>query len=358
MTELLVKAHSEPLIRRWFEVTHPLSEVGVWCYSLLIRITIASEINSPNTLAPVSAIVRDLREDMTRLVKELTTDGEPQYLLFLLLIVREHYTYMMGYLLENLNPLANAVATLAFEADGNISASATKTLLLIATVEGKEFIEGCIPKWYDDNTHWRQHILAFFCNLIQVAPVQSYVSFSTMKKLFLRAYDPYNPRRAERNICAMPALRLVGMAVSHLPNVSFQQQMQYLAVGCHDGSVQVINLKTTGVVASFASHLEAILCVAYSSSTLRHDIAVLSEKMDTVKVWHASCSSGVLSTLFTGSAVEFHLGSTIEIPQPTSFKSTKCELQLLVTKCKLKWLSPHCVELCTPFHDRQQLTVP
>ncbi|CAJ16490.1 hypothetical protein, conserved [Trypanosoma brucei brucei TREU927] len=355
---LLNSASSDSSIRRWFGVSYSTSNVDVWCYSLLIQLTIASEAPAAECADAVSSVVQSLRTETPCFAKVLVAEGETQRLLFFLLVLRDYYAYMAGNLLTDLQPVADAVATLAFEADGNVSASAVKTLLVITITEGRPFIQDYLNRWYSTNVHWRPRLLGFLGSLIQVAPLQSYISFSTMRELFLQAYDPHNPSRVERDACAMPALRLIGLAVTYLPNVSFQQQLQYLAVGNHDGVVQVIDLKTTGIIASFASHTEAILCVSYSSNTSSHDIAVLGEKMNQVKVWHGSRSTGVFGALFSGPTIEFRLRFVVDIPLLTTFDPVSCDLQLLVTKCKLKWLSPRCVELCTPVHDRLRLTVP
>ncbi|KEG13571.1 hypothetical protein DQ04_00921050 [Trypanosoma grayi] len=359
LSHLLFITAEESSVRRWFGIPNALGDFSMWCYELFVQAALLSEIpfGKDDRDAVMKSALHKFGEGASRLHEALATIKEESCIQILLGTVGEYYPFLASNVLADPRPLVDAVATLAFESDGGTRTLALKTLVSIAVTEEKRFIDNRVEKWYKEKRLWRPHLIAFFGNLIVSSPVNSYASFPTMTTFLLRALDPHNPNRDEHDSCVVPVTQVIRVAVNCLPNVSFQQHLQYLAVGNTDGIVQVINLKTTGIVASFVSHPEAILCVSYSSNTSSHDIAVLSEKMETVKIWRASRTANVLSAIFAGHMTEFRLRFTVDIPSFDRNLSISCERFLLINKCRLRWLSPHCVELSSPWHDRIQLAV-
>ncbi|KAH9601270.1 hypothetical protein LSM04_006454 [Trypanosoma melophagium] len=350
-------ASHEPSDCRFFNLSNKMSDMEMWCYKLFIQVVVLSKLQYDNDDHSINSAIQKLRTNGSQFTELLANSEERSSLLLLLYILREYYHYLAVNILSNTKEIVDAIGTLAFEKEGEICNEALKTLVGIATIEGKFFLESRVNQWYNEKRLWRPRIIAFFGNLIESVPVQSYSFFSIMMGFLLRALDPHNPNKEERNSCVTPVTHVVRLAVVCLPNVSFQQHLQYLAFGNKEGVVQVVNMKTTGIVASFHSHQEGILCVSYSSNTSSHDIAVLGEKMETVKIWRANRSASVFSAIFAGPMVEFRLRFTVEIPTFNKDSSKESEHLSLITKCRLRWLSPHCVELSSPWHDRIQLAV-
>ncbi|ORC88899.1 uncharacterized protein TM35_000141100 [Trypanosoma theileri] len=359
--DLLEKLHhiasDESSVSRLFNISKKMSDMDMCCYKMFIQVVVLSELKYDNNDNSVNCTIEKLRTIASEFTEFLVNREERSSLILLLYILREYYHYLAVNILNNTKEIVDAIGTLAFEKEGEVCNAAVKTLVSIATVEGKGFFDNRMNQWYNEKRSWRPRIITFFGNFIESVPVQSYSFFSIMMRFFLRALDPHNPNKEERNSCVMPVTHVIRLAVVYLPNVSFQQHLQYLAVGNKDGVVQVVNMKTTGIVASFHSHKEGILCVSYSSNTSSHDIAVLGENMETVKIWRANRTGSVLSAIFAGPMVEFRLRFTVDIPKFDRDSSKDSEHLSLITKCRLRWLSPHCVELSSPWHDRIQLSV-
>ncbi|EKG00630.1 hypothetical protein TCSYLVIO_008417 [Trypanosoma cruzi] len=354
---LLNMLSEELSIRHWFSVSTRLSEIDVWCYGFFVRMAFLGEMPRSDGII-WKCVLESFGSDTSRLTEVLNMQGNKKCVLLLLQTLREYYQEFSKTVVIDSTPVVDAVATLAFEGEKNNGALAIKTLMSIASVEGNDFIESRLKGWYEQKRSWRPRIIAFFGALIEFAPLQSYHSLPAIMEFLLRALDPHNPNKDERKSCLLPVTQVVRRAVDYLPNVSFQQHLQYLAVGYNDGIVRVINMKTTGIVASFVSHPEKILCVAYSSNHSGHDIAVLSEKMKNIKIWHASRPVGLMGIIFAGQIPEFRLKFVVDIPEIDSAESReRPDLFSMITKCRLRWLSPHCVELSSPWHDRIQLTV-
>ncbi|KAG8342817.1 hypothetical protein ERJ75_000881200 [Trypanosoma vivax] len=352
----LAQIFSTPRFYSWFRISHTTTTASEWCYKCFVRVAVVSETEVPDTISTLGSAISELKSDTNRFNELIMQTEEEQPVLLLLVILREYYSYLADNIFNDLGCVVDTLASLAFEKDGKIGTSAVKTLLSVASVEGSGFVKDCVKQWYDKNVSWRPRIIAFFGSLIEEMPVLAYMSFSIIKEIVLRALDPHNPNKEERCICALPVLRMIRLAVCRLPSVSFQQQMQLLAIGNTEGVVEVIDLKTTALVACFSSHPEAILCLSYSSDTSSHNIAVLSNKMDMVKVWQARRPKGFFEVIFSGSTIDFHLKTAIDVPKIADHDSIKFDHKLLI-KCTLKWLSPHCLELYTPWHDKVQLAV-
>ncbi|EKF28935.1 hypothetical protein MOQ_007296 [Trypanosoma cruzi marinkellei] len=354
---LIIMSSEELSLRQWFSVSTKLSEIDVWCYGFFVRMAFLGDVPRGDGIF-LKCVLEIFRSDVSRLTEVLNMQENKKCVLLLLHTLREYCEELSKTVLSDSTPVVDAVATLAFGGEKSNGALAIKTLMSIASVEGSNFIENRLKGWYEQKRSWRPRIIAFFGALIESAPLQSYHSLPTIVEFLLRALDPHNPNKDERRSCLLPVTQVVRRAVDHLPNVSFQQHLQYLAVGNNDGIVRVINMKTTGIVASFVSHPEKILCVAYSSNHSGHDIAVLSEKMKTIKIWHASRPVGLMGIIFAGQMPEFRLKFAVDIPEINSAVSReRPDLFSMITKCRLRWLSPHCVELSSPWHDRIQLTV-
>ncbi|RNF08823.1 hypothetical protein TraAM80_02565 [Trypanosoma rangeli] len=355
--KILIMSSEDLSVRHWFNVSTSLSELDVWCYGFFVRMTFLGSMPRTDEILWRS-ISEGLKSDVPRLTQLLSMREGETCILLLLQTIKEYYQELVEIALDDSKTVVDAIGTLAFEGENTNGVFAINTLMSIASVEGKDFIEHRVKSWYDEKRSWRPRIITFFGGFIEFSPLQSYDAFPIMTEFLLRALDPHNPNKEERRSCLMPVAQVVRRAVEYLPNVSFQQHLQYLAVGNSDGVVRVINMKTTGIVASFVSHPEKILCVAYSGNTSTHDIAVLSEKMENIKIWHATRSVGLLGVIFAGHLPEFQLKSTVDIPQINKEGPPEGpDPLLMITKCRLRWLSPHCVELSSPWHDRIQLTV-
>ncbi|RNF07117.1 uncharacterized protein Tco025E_07436 [Trypanosoma conorhini] len=357
LNKMLIMSLECVSVRHWFGVSTNLGETELWCYGFFVRMVFLG--NMPSTDGIVwRSILEKLESDVPLLTQVLTTQEDEICVPLLLQTLKDYYHDLVGTVLSDSKAVVDAIATLAFEGQNKNGVLAIKTLMSIASIEGNGFIEHRVKQWYNQKRSWRPRIIAFFGALIEFAPLQSYDAFPIVTEFLLRALDPHNPNKEERESCLMPVTQVIRRAVEYLPNVSFQQHLQYLAVGSSDGVVRVINMKTTGIVASFVSHPEKILCVAYSSNTTTHDIAVLSEKMESIKIWHATRPVGLLGVIFAGQLPEFRLKFTVEIPKVNKEEHPGGpDPLLMMAKCRLRWLSPHCVELSSPWHDRIQLAV-
>lgn len=232
------------------------------------------------------------------------------------------------------------------------------------------------------DTH-RVLIINCFTKMIQCDPVDILVNDGLLKILPLLwiAIDPHSPSRLEREACFPSVASLFRAAVKNLPFFTFQQKFQRIAVGHNNGCVSVFDVKSADEITKFVAFeatgasarilnssvptlfsansplpANAIAAVAYSN--INHEIAVVSWDLRSLRIFHASGSS----TFFIPSSYShFKLRKEVLITSPAVANHNSDRAAMMpkqaVERCALVWLSPHCIELTSPWHERVQLTI-
>ncbi|CUG87519.1 Hypothetical protein, putative [Bodo saltans] len=177
-----------------------------------------------------------------------------------------------------------------------------------------------------------------------------------------RSHSIMGLHRATREQWVMAVSNLLRASVNVLPNIAFHQALQYLIAGHDDGQVFVYDVKSTRVVSCFQSHTAPIACVAFHAGSTQ-DIAVMSAALDVVRFWRMGRSHSIMGLLSIGGS-NCHVCGAVDVPVTRAMRRAldalpnKCMTpEMIAASCRLSWLSPSCVELHTPWHDRIQLIV-
>ena len=266
------------------------------------------------------------------------------------------------------------------------------------------------------DTH-RFMLIHLFTRMIQMSPSDVILNDGMLKMLPLVfvAIDPHSPSRTEREACFSAVASLFRAAVRCLPNVSFQQKFQRIAVGHNSGAVTVFDVKSTDEICNFVAFEpsttaggratattpnsskskrekassasaaisalplysaecppppHAVAAIAYSN--LHHDVAVLPWDLSCVRIYHAS---GTGTFFLPSNHSTFKLRREVPLPpppHPTAGSSAGASVSSVsaafaaaeplsaaevAERCSLVWLSPQCVEVTSPWHDRVQATI-
>ncbi|CCW64507.1 unnamed protein product [Phytomonas sp. EM1] len=141
---------------------------------------------------------------------------------------------------------------------------------------------------------------------------------------------------------------------SLLPNVSFQNHSQRIAVGTSEGIVKVYSVKNEGVATSFKAHSEPILSLAFSKNKTDYELVVVSQGMKYVSIWKTPPQSISLVSLFTRSSRKFRHFADVDLPNVENFVATEL---LSVRFCRVRWVSPECIQFVSPWHGKIQVAV-
>lgn len=245
----------------------------------------------------------------------------------------------------------------AFEGQQSIG----KTLCL----EALERVVAQDPQWFmstffttsfDEHPNWRPYMAVFLAHLAKDFPFAVYVTLPHVVRLLLKAMSSgASVGKDGPGIYRAAVLKTLSAFTSILPNLSLQQSLHHVALGTNSGDVMVYSLKNGAPVACFSAHQEPVLGVAYSSNIMSLDIATISESMKELRVWRTPNQTNSIASFFTGGSIHFKLVCTVDVPSP-GFKSS--DVSLLINFIALKWLSPQCVEFCSPWHGQVQISLP
>ena len=239
-------------------------------------------------------------------------------------------------------------------------------LTMLRSPEGYDCLWTTIDKWYKSKSLLRGPILRVLLNLVQLHPEAMISSDSIAQTLSFvwRALDPHNPNKSERDQVLPIATQFFRVAVGSCPTLCFHQKSQRVVLGKPDGQVTLYDAKSTDEITSFVAfpsppasrqpctlQSHSVIAVAYLTSN--HDIAVLPANLSCVKIFSAA-SSGSFFAFVASSHHHYKLKTTISLDTPGSSIVTP----EVAVKCSVTWLSPVCVEVISPYHDRLQLEVP
>ena len=202
--------------------------------------------------------------------------------------------------------------------------------------------------------------LYVFLRLIQSSPEVAAYCFTKILGFVWKAVDPHSPQKEMREACLPVVTLLLHNAVRYLPMVSFRQQNQRIAVGVAEGHITVYDIKTTGKVAVLSAHPKGVACVAYS--TVGDEIASIGVDLSDISVWRCDAGSGILSSILS-SASTFRLACTIKIKRPAQMieglraLGNNIPFSEVVKSCRLLWISPHCLQLTTPWHANEHYNI-
>ena len=238
-----------------------------------------------------------------------------------------------------------------------------KALTTIAALDLEKFFDLCETKVFK-TIEWRPSFLTLVTRLIQTYPGKMMPWFPRVLGFVWKAIDPHSPRKAEREKCFAPVGVLFRLAVHALPNVAFHQAQQRLCVGHVDGHVSIFDVKSTTLLSKFQSHSASIACVAYS--VVDNIIAVVSVALDEIRFWRPQTSGNLFLSFLSGASDYQHFVVAASIPIAKSpamdqdlakYPKQQVPLDVVVRKCRLTWLSPSCVELSTPWHNKEHVHV-
>lgn len=204
---------------------------------------------------------------------------------------------------------------------------------------------------------WRPGMIRFLEHFVKAFPCQAASSFTTILDFALRAVSACatpNTLADKRALCVDATMQLVRVAVAHLPNVSLQQNLLQVAVGGPDGKVKVYNLKTAEVITIFQAHAHPILCLSYSSNTVSCDIATVSVMTEHVNIFRAHRQTSSMVSFFSGAPNRFVLETKVDLPTTRASLDDKVAF---ARYCRVKWLSPQCLQFSSPWHERVQLAL-
>ena len=248
--------------------------------------------------------------------------------------------------------------------------------ILLSTPTGYEHAWGSIGRWFKTTPALRAPILKFLVNLVQRYPgtMVSTNSVTQILSYVWHALDPHNPNKAERDQTIPIATQFFRVAVGTLPTICFHQKSQRVVLGKPDGHVSLFDAKSTDEVATFAAFtpsttagaqqkqhicsLQAHSIIAVGYLTSSHDIAVLPADLSCVKIFSPVSTSTVGSFFaFVSSSAHSHykLKRTVALDTPASLAVVSPSVAI---GCNVVWLSPVCVEVTSPYHDRVQVVIP
>eukprot|EP00658_Telonema_sp_P-2_P050544 TRINITY_DN3856_c0_g1_i1.p1 TRINITY_DN3856_c0_g1~~TRINITY_DN3856_c0_g1_i1.p1 ORF type:complete len:357 (-),score=28.02 TRINITY_DN3856_c0_g1_i1:231-1301(-) len=248
--------------------------------------------------------------------------------------------------------------------------------ILLTNPVGYEHAWMSIGRWFKATPTLRAPILKFLVNLVQRYPgtMVATNSITQILSYVWHALDPHNPNKAERDQTIPIATQFFRVAVGTIPTLCFHQKSQRVVLGKPDGHISLFDAKSTDEVATFAAFTPAsgtqqksqqticslqahsIIAVGYLTSS--HDIAVLPADLSCVKIFSPVSTSTVGSFFaFVSSSAHSHykLKKTVALDTPASLAVVSSSVAI---GCNVVWLSPVCVEVTSPYHDRVQLVIP
>lgn len=229
-----------------------------------------------------------------------------------------------------------------------------EAVLRIAAHDIDHVLATFFVRYVSEQPSWSIDIVAFLCVLVNTFSCRAAEEVSAIFDFTMRIIEGKG-RQEDHSSPQGAVTQLVHTATSVLPNVSFQRHLQQLAVGRPDGYIKVYCLKTGGVVSCFQAHDTPVLGVSYSSNMSTSEIASFSDCMDEVVVWRApNVTAAFLSTFLTTSSKQFQREGATSIP---SAATDIHDTLLHVRFCRVRWLSPQCVEFSSPWHGRIQMAL-
>ncbi|KPA75187.1 hypothetical protein ABB37_08506 [Leptomonas pyrrhocoris] len=238
-----------------------------------------------------------------------------------------------------------------------IKQASLEALERLVAHDPQEFLSTVILRTFQSQVSYRPYIIVFLSHLVKNFPYEAYCAFGAIAEIFMSGLSDNSARtKDEASILSASVSQLLRLSLESLPNVSLQPSQNHLAIGRHDGSVVVYNVKTATFVSSFKAHKAPVLGVAYSGNIVTLDIATIDESMNEIKIWRSANQASTIASFFGGgNETSFKLVSSVEVP---AAGLSVADASLLIKYFHLSWLSPQCLEFSSPWHGKIQVSLP